>query len=105
MNVVCEMEIPFQSGGVTFYLANALGTDGGTTYFDFLGTCGDIPPGYATVDSLGFGDAQWIQSYTTWDSGGPVTCVGDLNEDGVVDGADLTILLGDWGGGAATAAA
>jgi hypothetical protein len=28
-------------------------------------------------------------------------CPGDYNGDGVVDGADLTILLGDWGGGAA----
>ncbi len=28
-------------------------------------------------------------------------CPGDFNGDGVVDGADLTILLGDWGGGAA----
>jgi hypothetical protein len=28
-------------------------------------------------------------------------CPGDFNGDGVVDGADLTILLGDWGGSAA----
>ena len=25
------------------------------------------------------------------------TCVGDLNDDGEVNGADLTILLGAWG--------
>jgi hypothetical protein len=24
-------------------------------------------------------------------------CVGDLNEDGVVNGADLGLLLGNWG--------
>jgi hypothetical protein len=30
-----------------------------------------------------------------------VLCPGDFNGDGVVDGADLTILLGDWGGSAA----
>jgi hypothetical protein len=28
-------------------------------------------------------------------------CPGDFNGDNVIDGADLTILLGDWGGGAA----
>ena len=28
-------------------------------------------------------------------------CPGDFNGDGVIDGADLTILLGDWGGAAA----
>ena len=40
----------------------------------------------------------------TWhDQGGnlisaecPISCVGDLNGDGVVDGADLSILLGEW---------
>jgi hypothetical protein len=35
--------------------------------------------------------------YKTWDAGGPVTCTADLNLDGEVNGADLTILLGSWG--------
>ena len=30
-----------------------------------------------------------------------VVCPGDLNGDGTVDGADLTVLLGDWGGSTA----
>ena len=28
----------------------------------------------------------------------PVECIGDFNDDGQIDGADLIILLGDWGG-------
>lgn len=28
---------------------------------------------------------------------GPPPCQGDLNKDGIVDGADLVILLGNWG--------
>ena len=27
----------------------------------------------------------------------PVTCTGDLDGDAIVDGADLTLLLGEWG--------
>ena len=60
----------------------------------------------------GHGGAMWesclgnIQSDQCWwvecswlrklPRSGPV-CQGDLNEDGIVDGADLVILLGNWG--------
>ncbi|MFO0875291.1 MAG: hypothetical protein U0575_15160 [Phycisphaerales bacterium] len=31
-------------------------------------------------------------------SGAPLTCAADLNHDGLVNGADLGLLLGNWGG-------
>jgi chitinase len=37
-------------------------------------------------------------------SSGPFACVGDLDGDGAVDGADLGVLLGQWGGPASSAA-
>ncbi|HMN95779.1 MAG TPA: FG-GAP-like repeat-containing protein [Phycisphaerales bacterium] len=42
-------------------------------------------------------DAFRIEAYVCDDDPKP-TCLADLNSDGVVDGADLGILLGAWGG-------
>ena len=45
-------------------------------------------------------DDQVSGRYTDW-GGNHIEyecCLGDINEDGVVDGADLALLLGDWGG-------
>ena len=39
--------------------------------------------------------AAYVLGFTSETCGGFV--LGDLNEDGIVDGADLTILLGSWG--------
>jgi hypothetical protein len=52
---------------------------------------------YTPYSAIGFNDVNWVLDYKTWDGGGPVTCTADLNLDGVVNGADLTILLGSWG--------
>jgi hypothetical protein len=51
---------------------------------------------YTPYSAIGFSDTAWVMDYKTWDGGGTDTCTGDLNLDGVVGGADLTILLGSW---------
>jgi len=51
---------------------------------------------YTPYSGIGFSGIHWVMDYKTWDEGGPVTCTADLNLDGEVGGADLTILLGSW---------
>ena len=58
------------------------------------GSCGITD--YTPYSAIGFSGIHWVMDYKTWDGGGKVTCVGDLNLDGEVGGADLTILLGSW---------
>lgn len=50
------------------------------------------------LDADGTFDVAASRSYLTVSKDKP-TCPADLNEDGVVDGGDLTILLGAWGRG------
>ena len=46
----------------------------------------------------GYAAANFGEGVLTIDGpDGPDPCTGDFNGDGVVDGADLTILLGGWG--------
>lgn len=79
----------------------------------FCPPCGDEPRAVvlefdADCNGDGIVDIAQIQAGALGDNNGngvpdccetpdPVTCAGDLNGDGVVNGADLSILLGLWG--------
>ncbi|MBL9148312.1 MAG: hypothetical protein JNM94_06415 [Phycisphaerae bacterium] len=66
---------------VGFYTNNASFNDGtGWSLFSFGSGCSGVANYVATIELAA-----------------PETCTGDLNDDGLVDGADLGILLGQWG--------
>lgn len=92
MNVVFEMDCPASADGFVSTAVNALGEDAPT--FLKSAPCGLAD--YLSYEAIGFPGYHWTQDFTSW-GGQSGTCVGDLNGDGVVDGADLTILLGAWG--------
>ncbi|MCH2145919.1 MAG: hypothetical protein MK082_12350, partial [Phycisphaerales bacterium] len=75
-----------------------------------------VPSAHGAANGLGIDDIEGTEYLffryddqgPYWDYGGPegagggalmepVDCPGDLTGDGVVDGADLTVLLGAWG--------
>ncbi len=63
-------------------------------------SCADAAGQYVTTETLGAAfTAQWVVvmngTFSSCDAGG---IPGDLNGDGVVNAADLAILLGQWGG-------
>jgi len=64
-------------------------------------SCADAAEAYVLAETLGATfTAQWrvdINGNATTCEGGPQPCIGDLNADGVVNGADLGLLLGAWG--------
>ncbi len=92
MNVVFELDCPESPDGFVSVGCNDAGEEG----FTYLKSdpCGIAT--YTTYGEIGFDGYHWAQNFTSW-GGGDVTCIGDLNGDGIVDGADLTILLGAWG--------
>ena len=69
--------------------------------------CADISPGRCRL-RMGFGD--WVRLRRPIESSGivvelasaPLACAADLNWDGVVDAADLGVLLSRWGYSAGT---
>lgn len=73
-------------GGVTFSTGGA---------FTLGGTIGQPDAGPV----MSGGEFQLIGGFwAAATSGVPVTCAEDLNDDGVVNGGDLGLLLGNWGG-------
>ncbi|MBL9147552.1 MAG: hypothetical protein JNM94_02555 [Phycisphaerae bacterium] len=50
-----------------------------------------------SIDIDGDGDFEAISSIGLVQGPGPGPCLADLNGDGIVDGADLAIVLGSWG--------
>ena len=100
-----QLDIPAGTNVVVVY-DSVPSTDGFSTIG--VNALGETYPTYIRSDScgiaeftpysaIGFPDTAWVMDYKTWDAGGPVTCTADLNLDGEVNGADLTILLGSWG--------
>ncbi|MFO0874536.1 MAG: LamG-like jellyroll fold domain-containing protein [Phycisphaerales bacterium] len=58
-------------------------------------TAADAAPFGGSNNALVAAGASWVPTVAA--SACPRTCVGDLNRDRHVDGADLGMLLGDWG--------
>jgi len=72
----------------------ALDVTSGTTYLLSEG-CGLLD--WTSYADIGF-DVEWFVDVTgTIGGGGPGTCFGDVNGDGIVDGADFGLLLSAWG--------
>lgn len=58
----------------------------------------DVTPCIADINADGIVDgADLTILLGNWGPCNATTCQGDINEDSLVDGADLTALLGDWG--------
>ena len=93
MNVVFEMDCPESPDGFVSTGCNDLGEDA-PTYLK-SDPCGLAT--YLSYEAIGFAGYHWCHNFTSYDGGGGTTCVGDLNGDSSIDGADLTILLGAWG--------
>ena len=53
--------------------------------------------GLSIVETVSAGNAFFVMVAPPCDEGGPCQCEGDFNGDGVVNGADLTLLLNAWG--------
>jgi len=92
MNVVFEMDMPASADGFASTGVNDLG-ETALTYIR-SDECGIAD--YVSYESIGFSGYHWCHDFTSF-SGDEETCTGDLNGDGDVNGADLTILLGSWG--------
>ena len=91
-NLVFEYDSPASPDGFSTIGTNAEAE----TYLTYIRSdaCGITD--YVSYADIGFPGVAWVMFFNTWDDGGPVTCEGDLNEDGFVNGADLTILLAAW---------
>jgi len=89
--LVVTLSIPQATDGFTTFAGAATGF---TTYI-LSDACGIAD--FATLDSIGFPDNKWwveLSGNDGCDGGG---IPGDLNDDGVVNGADLAILAAAWG--------
>ncbi|MCA9284616.1 MAG: proprotein convertase P-domain-containing protein [Phycisphaerales bacterium] len=91
--LVVELAIPASANG----FASIGGNPDGETAPTYIRATACGINDYDTVASIGFPDDNWALTLLGVLGGGG-TCVGDLNDDGAVDGSDLGVLLGQWGG-------
>lgn len=91
--IVVELAIPASSDG----FATFAGNDVGAAYETYLKSAPCGLTEYLKLADIGFPGFYWVvQVNYEAGCGGGDTCVGDINENGVVDGEDLGIMLGQW---------
>ena len=90
--LVVTLSIPQATDGFVTFAGGAVSSS--PTYL-FSNDCGIAD--FATLDSIGFPNIHWLVELSGNDGcdGGGIP--GDLNADGAVNGADLTILAAAWG--------
>jgi len=88
--LVVTLSIPQASTGFCTFAGD---TTGATTYIQ-SNNCGLAD--FVTLDSIGFTANKWWVELSG-DFGCEDGIIGDLNQDGFVNGADLSILLSAWG--------
>lgn len=89
--LVVTLDVPQSPDGFCTF---AGGTTASSPTFIYASACGLSD--FANLASIGFPNNQWFVELSG-DFGCGDGIVGDLNTDGIVDGADLAILLGAWG--------
>ena len=89
--LVVTMDYPESTDGFCTFAGGTTAT--GETYI-LSASCGLSD--FAPLSAIGFPDNQWFVELSG-DFGCEDGITGDLNGDGLVDGADISILLGAWG--------
>ena len=89
--LVVTLDIPQSADGFCTF---AGGTSASSPTYVYAAACGLSD--FTNLAAIGFPNNQWYVELSG-DFGCGDGIIGDLNNDGIVDGADLAILLGAWG--------
>jgi hypothetical protein len=92
--MVVELFIPAQAG--TIFPGSSEDPQTGETFL-LAPSCGVND--YVTTSSIGFPETHWIQNVLVDVGAVGTPCPADLDDSGSVDGADLGLLLSNWGSG------
>ena len=100
-NQTVAYDCQFWAWNGKFYRSNVTGTTGATTVtgFNVYNSSADLYNGVVAQTVASTAGYAGSVRFMAVDSSlvPPPVCIGDLNGDGVVNGADLGILLGSWG--------
>ncbi|MBC24183.1 MAG: hypothetical protein CMJ32_09750 [Phycisphaerae bacterium] len=93
--LVIALDLPASETGFASFAGNAAGSDGPT--YILSESCGLNE--FASLADIGFPDSHWVVEIKgdLGCGGEPTDCPADFNNDGVVNGEDLGVLLGNWG--------
>jgi len=101
VNQTVAFDCQFWAWNGKFYRSNVTGTTGATTVtgFNVYNSSADLYNGIVAQTVASTAGYAGSVRFMAVDSSlvPPPVCIGDLNGDGVVNGADLGILLGSWG--------
>ena len=93
--LVVELAIGASPDGFVAFAGGNANTAGSFTWIR-SGPCGIAE--YVTLESIGFSQQWTVElSGTVGENCTDLSCPADLNDDGVVDGIDLGLVLGYWG--------